>query len=261
MIRTPHIRLACLPLIGLVGLPLVSHAEGNLLVTPIEILEEPLGCNEQNQMAYRLAFDAKALLARVGAPDSGRSERCFVRTRRGGELSEVVIPCPVPQGGEFAPVAPTDPSATVDFSGAIVGCYGMNGHSMVSLDWQLSGQAPSGVVSEAGDLSNPHLRVFFNAPTVQFMPPEGESITNPAVWAIVLEDLPINGPGGHDEAIALTTYLGLSDTELVGGLCSRSWNEPQECYEQPADGTTLARLLYPAGLDDIIRYVDEGRRQ
>jgi hypothetical protein len=255
-----EVKSASILLLCLTALPSLTLAEGNLIVTPIEILESQPECNAKDQTAYQIVFDAQDITARIGDPEAAQPNVCTIVTRKGGQATEILIPCPEPEVNVSAISAPPDAVTTVEFSGSIVGCRSFAEHSILSVDWQLSGQTPTGVISASGDLTSQHLRVFFDSPALQVPSEDGDAVSKQGVWAIALEALPMQGAASGDEASALTTYVGLSETRLMWGFCFQEDDELRTCGSRSADGMALSSLAGSKLLNDIIRYVHEGKR-
>jgi hypothetical protein len=244
----------------IVGTASAVWAEQNLYVAPVEILESHPLCNGMGKIAYSITFDTTDIRAIMGNADAAQPALCVIRHRKAGQLTEIPIPCPEPAAGATDLLRPTDLAFSINLSGKLVGCFGLTQHEFVALDWRLSATSPRGNFDTQGDLTTPAVSVHFNSPAVQSREVvEEETLSNPPVWAIVLNQLPVEDPEGSGKTLGITTYLGLSEQELVDGFCLRFMNEPQSCRRRTAAGWTLSALIGGEMMRNVTTSVDQGK--
>jgi hypothetical protein len=259
MFENLPIRMAMVLALGLLVFPVASQAERNFLVAPVEILESHPLCEGESLTAYRIAFDAKDIAARTGNAVAEIPSQCSIRTRRGAQVSEIAIPCRDAAIAVDEPSVPFGPPLGADLSGVLIGCYGFMKHQLVALDWRMSLGSGGGTIEIVGDLNNSAVTTYFNEPFATSRKAEGETLSSPAIWTIVIDRLPLPDPQTSGGMIGVSTYLGLSEQKIEDGFCIKRLNEPQSCQTRPATGWTLYRAIRDDLIREITRYVDEAK--
>lgn len=216
------------------------------VVTPVTVGAEPLyavysvlpdhpACSGPGHIAYEATFDVKideAEFLRGDAP-----EVCSIRTRRGGSLMEVPVPCDEADGRQvsddvkwrnFCGLTSELRPAEISLKGSLTGCITVTGHAFVDGEWTATTVRPGGTRTLSGAYDDPRLEATYyssSSGTQGFIEP---SI---GLW-VRLEDEQVRSLPGLTVEVAAAA-VGINAIRLVDGSQPGCAKDPASCWIPP----------------------------
>ena len=207
-----------------VALPFAAAAQqGNGVVRAFEPLASHPDCQGQGETAWRAVFDLPEVAIRFGWQGEGKAQACSIRTRRGAEIKEVSIPCPVdpakqPVRGE----PPEDLPRHAALSGQVEFCTASRDVRVVGGKWSLRAQTTAGALALDGGWSDTGMSVVYSGPQVWAAAGEQPRIAA-AMIGLAFDEIPTGLEIGEDGALSVTTYLALLGSDNVQAYCESTY--------------------------------------
>lgn len=225
-----------------------------ITIVPFEVLESHAACSGPGKTAVRVTFDVKNAKARFGFADrTGKRASCKIKTRRGGDVTAIAIPCPdteTPVATAEAPLVGLPRAA--DLAGEVDFCLGVTEITFVKGSWKLQAATSRGIVAEEGDLSSAGLTLIYDWPgTGRSATPIPGVRPRPPVLAIVWDRMKVTLPTDTGARLDVSTYLALAPAKVEDGYCTetgcRYWDRATGWIIKSRGGRDLA---------DVVDYVD-----
>jgi hypothetical protein len=216
------------------------------VVTPVTVGAEPLyavysvlkdhpACTGPGHIAYEATFDVK--IDEAGVLRGDAPEVCSIRTRRGGSLMEVPVPCDEGDGRRvrtenswknFCSLTAELRPVEISLEGALTGCITVTGHSFVDGDWTATTVRPSGTKTLSGAHDDPRLEATYYSSSTGT-----QELIEPSIglW-VQLEDETVRSlPGSVVEVAAAA--VGINAIRLVDGSQPGCAKDPASCWRPP----------------------------
>lgn len=227
-------------------------AEQSLVMAPFEILKDQPGCTDSGDRALRVAFDATAA-ARLSYLDRPQAtvQSCTIKTRRGGQIQAIPIPCPMEGAATFADDKELNPNPSLaTVSGVVTLCLGVTQAIFLSAAWQIQVDTPSGIGMAKGDLTAPELSILMSS---RNLAAKGAVLANPqsldTSLALLWDRALLTIPNAPTAALTVSSYV-LLQAAGPGADCVA------DCPYGQSDVAWRVRMIGDRSIGDLMDFVE-----